>query len=405
MRVSCMLRYLLRMATLLTSMLGVGSSSHEEYSLGGLRRSTHEIRIATFESSLAPMFSGLLASASQNIGPVTVLGHGLAATWGKGLQGKLDSYRDYVLGLPASASEDIVLLLDANDVLVLGNRSDLIAAFEHLEKATGKHVFFGGEDGGAGPLVSGQSSLAGREHVHTRWIYLNSGLIAGRANALLHMFEQSKTADLATCQECTGDQEWFQMYLLNFSHRISIDYGCHLFQNAKSIDNTLVFPGVQKQDLVLSKSGGVPRIFNSATGTWPVIIHFPGMGKWGMKAPCVEDRSRLCSTSVFLEVFRLALTDRYEGSGYARMQRELDAVHLPEFLRHQEGYITWGSLSELVTKIAHRDLVIALSKFGALLGLSFVSGCMCFVRSCGCARGTCPRAKINHADPDDAKFV
>ena len=51
------------------------------------------------------------------IGLMSILGFGKEASWGKALQAKIDSYRDFILGLPPSASDDVAFLVDAYDVL------------------------------------------------------------------------------------------------------------------------------------------------------------------------------------------------------------------------------------------------------------------------------------------------
>lgn len=356
---------------------------------------TARLHVATFASELAISMSTLLATSSKYTGSVSVLGAGRQTHWGKGLQTKVDSYHVFLDSFSEFQLSDIVLFADAYDTMLVAQATQIVDAVVTLESHTKKLIFFGAEPACSG-LCDQQDTIAINSSVTTPWKYLNSGLIAGRVAALKGMFNNMRK--LSDCSFCTGDQELFAEYFVENPSIATLDYSCTLFQNIYHVDGVRTSAFALGADhnaaitlqpvasLQLSSAmparASNPVIDNVLTGSRPLVLHFPGAGKWGYTAPCLADTRRLCSTSVLYEVFRILHPDEYQGSQLKDMQDRVDDLAHSDFLRRIDGsYLSpMGGVAELISKLKDRDLKICLLGYLAIaFGIALLCAVSCFI--------------------------
>ncbi|CAE8592815.1 unnamed protein product [Polarella glacialis] len=321
------------------------------------RRSTgaavaSKIHVFAFMTDVTWSMGPFLASANLNIGPVSVLGFGEQASWGPELEKKINAARRFLFQLDAP-EEDLVLMMDSYDTLVLGDSPGILSRFAALERRTGRQIFFSAETDCAGAFCQPMAEVAKQQfNVTTPWIYLNSGLIAGRLGALRAMLESP--ANLTDCPECYADQEWYSRYFLQHGDVVGLDYRCELLQIVFNVDNIIVHsrPGSNQPvgALLLSPSPGWVDngnnnsnnnrvlLVNVVTGTQPALLHFPGPGHWPLSEACAEDPSILCQTSVYYEVFRRALPEAWAGLRLKEAAQKGSMMQMPSFLRRFRGY-------------------------------------------------------------------
>lgn len=342
-----------------------------------------KLHVATFAGNLAPSMSLSLASANAHGIPVEILGHGVKMSWSRdGFQARLDVYRSFIFGLPVEAADDIVLFFDTLDVLFFNGREEIVRTFSMLEARFNCSLFMGAEAPRQGGEISDRmDKLAASLGVNTPWKYLNGGLLAGRAWALREMWKDP--VDLSKCSiPCLLDQDWFAQYMLEHPGFFRLDYTCSLFQNVLAVDGALSGGWAEENgqphgSLVLSRAAGSPVILNTVTQTMPLLAHFPGAGKYPRRIPCTEDRSRHCLSTVPLEVFRHCFPKQFEGTEYRELKEIEDALWVPDFLRHMDGYaVSPDPIIKIVRKLKRRDLTVNLlicsNSISALLVISLV---------------------------------
>jgi len=247
------------------------------------------LHTVSFESNMRPSTVYFTASAeAHGFTQLSIMGTGKSATWGKGMQHKLNSYRNY---LQANVCDcDIVLLIDAGDVLILGSPGEVKDRFEMLEAKRGLSVFFGGEvicTEWAIPVCKPLDELTkGRGD----WRFLNSGLIAGRGSVLKRIFPEPLT------EVIKHDQEWFRSYFLEHHDELGlgIDYQTDLFIVIGGVEGVwsgdwIDLLGQPKGSIGLEQVGAELKVVNTRSHTYPLIAHFPGVGKWQAWIP--GDRS------------------------------------------------------------------------------------------------------------------
>ena len=99
------------------------------------------LRVVTVASNLGDPRLVYATSSAQHFGlEITVLGAGRKAWWPEGLGLKINLVREYARSL--ANDEDVILVIDAYDVVVLADASDILRRFDTFEKGS---VIFNGE--------------------------------------------------------------------------------------------------------------------------------------------------------------------------------------------------------------------------------------------------------------------
>eukprot|EP00401_Gymnodinium_catenatum_P009640 CAMPEP_0117469478 /NCGR_PEP_ID=MMETSP0784-20121206/6712_1 /TAXON_ID=39447 /ORGANISM="" /LENGTH=288 /DNA_ID=CAMNT_0005263519 /DNA_START=173 /DNA_END=1036 /DNA_ORIENTATION=- len=207
------------------------------------------------------------------------LGVGALARWGVGMEHKLNMYRKYVM---TNACEcDIVLLVDAGDVMVLGSASEVEQRFLVMEAKWRRSVFFGAEATCSQWEIPVCDKLEAITAGKGTWRFLNSGLLAGRGRALQRMFEDTIK------QPIKHDQEWCRLYFVDHLEEVGIDYDADLFVVAFSVEGLFsgewsVEEGQPAGTIAWTEAeGDLPAgVVSPKTNTRPIVLHFAGPGKW-----------------------------------------------------------------------------------------------------------------------------
>jgi hypothetical protein len=110
--------------------------------LGSVAPATpRRLRVVTVASNLGDPRLVYATSSAQHFGlEITVLGAGRKAWWPEGLGLKINLVREYARSL--ANDEDVILVIDAYDVVVLADASDILRRFDTFEKGS---VIFNGE--------------------------------------------------------------------------------------------------------------------------------------------------------------------------------------------------------------------------------------------------------------------
>merc|ERR1719356_2372502 len=140
-----------------------------------------------------------------------ILGYGDVAWWPDGLGAKINALRRFVLS--DAADEDVVLFLDAFDVLVFAGPEEVMARFAEMEARSQRSIFFNAEEHCA-PDFQDICTASYPKAPDPRWRYLNSGMLIGRGAALKEML-RDPVDDVIPF----GDQTWYQRYLLRHQDR------------------------------------------------------------------------------------------------------------------------------------------------------------------------------------------
>ena len=128
----------------------MGIFSHELRCLGVLcicnciQGRDDALHVITFTNTLGTrqLYYYLVSPSRHGLFP-KLLGVGRAAWWPDGLGAKINAVRDWVMS-PASAPDDfdLVLFIDAFDVLVFGGADEIRQKFEPVEKKTSRNLIF-----------------------------------------------------------------------------------------------------------------------------------------------------------------------------------------------------------------------------------------------------------------------
>lgn len=237
-----------------------------------------EVHLMTFDSNMRMSTVYLRVSAEANgFTNLVVLGTGVDAKWGKGMQFKINTYRQYVFEHVCDC--DIALLVDAGDVLVLGGPEAVRSRFKGLETKWNRSLFFGGEPACTQWEIPTCEGLEEITRGHGQWRFLNSGLIAGRGHTLKSLMPEEITEDVK------HDQEWMRLRFIERHKEVGIDYDTDLFLVAAGVEGAL--SGKWSEDSLGQPSGSIALdpgppagVVHRPTGTRPLILHFPGPGKW-----------------------------------------------------------------------------------------------------------------------------
>ena len=171
------------------------------------------------------------------------------ARWG-GLTTKLQSVYRW-LRTERLPENDVVLFADAWDTFFVRSLADFEAAWERL----GDPVVFSAETN----CAPHHTQAGAYPPAPTRYAYLNSGLYAGAAGALLDVLEDMRVYRLP---EAMNDQGACTDYFLTHPERIMLDYHCHLFQSLYRAEEDMDYSG--------------ETVRNRLTGSRPFLVHGNG---------------------------------------------------------------------------------------------------------------------------------
>lgn len=147
--------------------------------------------------------------------------------------------------------EDIVLFLDAYDVVYKGTKQAILQAYTTFEKP----LVFGAE------TLCSPSGLEGKYPEHTKhypFRYLNSGLFVGKIWAFRECFHKYEYVDTI------NDQLWWKQKFLERQDLIELDYTQKMFLNCCNVDKRSI---LLENDIIE---------FN---GKHPYVLHFNGPSK------------------------------------------------------------------------------------------------------------------------------
>jgi len=339
--------------------------------------------VATFASQLDLGMSSFFASAAATIGQVMLLDYGLGANWGN-LTIRLHALNRYISQMLPAQQCDWVVFVDCYDSVIIGKEADICVRLERLEADSGRSVFFGAETW-KGDLVDEQEAHAKQMNVNGPWRFLNAGLMAGRVWALRDFLS-------VPIQEDANDQVFVTEVMLYHKPQLAtLDYRSELFLNAYGIEGILDGPWAEELlqpagSVVFVEAEGRRWIENRLMKSRPIVLHFPGPGKFGKVTTCPGRPWLECHRSLPFEVVRLFLPDAYEGWQLRSLQSSFDDVDTSRLWRWtRDDYIHVQRISALVDKMKDREHMIC--------GLVTVNVCavvVAFCIWCGMrSRGSC----------------
>jgi len=225
-----------------------------------------ELHLVTFLNKPDRKFVYLQVSAEAHDLQPQYLGMGQAAVWPH-LLVKVKLLRHYV-DLKV-ADNDIVIFADAFDVLVFGDKTEIISKFEELEASKNRSIFFNAEIVCYPPTAVCEEPYPKAPH---RWRYLNSGLFVARGWALRKLLPEGEPEP-----QKKGDQEWYQKQFHARPDLVALDYECQL---VCPIWGFLPEHGAEMWE--------DNRIHIPDTNSMPPLVHFVSWAHWtawtGMEA-------------------------------------------------------------------------------------------------------------------------
>eukprot|EP00927_Polykrikos_kofoidii_P029239 TRINITY_DN2531_c0_g1_i2.p1 TRINITY_DN2531_c0_g1~~TRINITY_DN2531_c0_g1_i2.p1 ORF type:complete len:427 (-),score=26.17 TRINITY_DN2531_c0_g1_i2:30-1202(-) len=233
------------------------------------------LHMVTYMNRMTPQFAFLQVSAEAHGLRPKILGYGEVAWWPDGLGAKLNALRKFVFGL---ADQDIVIFVDALDVMVFAGTDVLVDKFVALERQHNRSVFFNAEKS-CFPSFDDICVANYPKGVYEQWRYLNSGMIVGRVSAMRHMLREPVDNIIRG-----GDQTFYHRYFLRHRDEIGIDYSCFFFCVTQAVG--------KESDIVIRDRQAV----NLLTGQSIALLHFVGSGHWPIW-------KKTTSTTVLGEVF------------------------------------------------------------------------------------------------------
>lgn len=213
------------------------------------------------------------SSAAMGFLEMSLLGFASPTGWGRGMEYKINAYRDFVFN--STCDCDIVILVDSSDVIVLGSPEEIRSRFIALERKWRLSLFFAAEPRCTQWGVSICDRLKNRTSGKGPWQFLNSGLLVARAAALRQLLPERLEKPLA------HDQEWMREQFLQHPDIVGIDFDTDLMLVPFGIGKVFTGPwsddAGQPKDSILFEDGA---IHNTKTGTKPLLLHFAGPGHW-----------------------------------------------------------------------------------------------------------------------------
>lgn len=224
------------------------------------RRPRPRLRCVTFMNEPHRHFAYLQVSAEAYSLYPQVIGYGMEAWWPDGLGVKINALRDFVFG--EVEDEDVLLFVDAFDVLIFGTGEEILGRFEELERRANSSLFFNAEEY-CFPRFDGLCDPATYPPSPFRWRFLNSGVIIGRGHTVKAMLRDPVPNVIRD-----GDQTWYQRRFRSPERDMLLDTSCFLI---------CAVTGATEENGVLLQGR---RISLPETGTSPLIVHFVGVGHW-----------------------------------------------------------------------------------------------------------------------------
>ncbi|CAE8584303.1 unnamed protein product [Polarella glacialis] len=235
-------------SALLLATFGLASAGSEDH---------ERLNLVTYMNEVSDLFGFLQVSAEEHSLNPVIIGYGQTAWWPDGLGVKINALRKFVFG--DLGLNEIVLFVDAFDVLIFGDREQIVRDFEALEEKEQRSIFFNAEQYCFPPGFE-------KEYPETphRWRYLNSGIIIGRVSALREMLPDPVDDIIPG-----SDQAWYHRYYAAHHDKVGLDTNCAVICTANGANGPE--DGVELHGR---------RLFNVDTGTYPSVLHLPGPGHW-----------------------------------------------------------------------------------------------------------------------------
>lgn len=234
-----------------------GSAQQSDAVSGTVRR---KVTLVTYMNEVSNLFGFLQVTAAQEGLHPRILGYGDKAWWPDGLGAKINALRHFVHS--EVEDDELVLFVDAFDVLVLGGREEVVSKFEALEREQKRSLFFNAER----VCFPDFPDICTEDYPvspNSRYRYLNSGAFIGRGAALRAML-----ADPVNNTMPGSDQAFYQRYFRHNTDKVGLDTGCSLLCATQGIGGSW---GVELVG---------ERLQNHITGTIPAVVHFVSNAHW-----------------------------------------------------------------------------------------------------------------------------
>ncbi len=213
----------------------------------------------------------LISFANYNHGGLVNLKNSLTnKNWehciiGKGVkwEGWTTRCKSYISFLSQLNKDEIVVLCDAFDVLCLKSSDDFLSKFESLNRS----IVIGAETtccGNCVPLSNWWLNEIGDVHTTSQYKYCNGGLLAGKVESLLIIYQWILD------KKIEDDQMGLGHYINEFPEKIWLDHEQVLFFNDG---------GAQKKYDFNKFNYSIT--FNDKQQITPFFIHFPGFSNTG----------------------------------------------------------------------------------------------------------------------------
>lgn len=220
------------------------------------------LRLVAVATSERSELTRLKQSATALGWTVDVLG--LGDKW-EGLGSKITYLTEYLKDVPCN---DLVLFLDAYDVMLLSTATEIRERFESFKRP----IVIGAELGCAPD--EGMKVLYPKPKRGQNFFYVNSGTYIGYANDIRDMLAEI-SADIADHHSFTGaskhrldDQRWFTRHYIRNQNSVAMDVDGVMFHTLHDVEPTQIQVVPERTGVVLS----------SITETQPCAIHGNGNG-------------------------------------------------------------------------------------------------------------------------------
>mmetsp|Transcript_21222 Transcript_21222/g.49390 ORF Transcript_21222/g.49390 Transcript_21222/m.49390 type:complete len:386 (-) Transcript_21222:106-1263(-) len=242
------------------------------------------LHFVTFMNRFRRTYAFLQISAEAHGIYPKILGYGAEAWWPDGLGVKINTLRAYVNSASVMA-RDVVVFVDAFDVIVFAGETEIMEGFIGMERRWNTSLFFNAEQH-CYPRRDGLCE--GYPSAPSRWRYLNSGLIAGRAWAFRELLRDPVPNVIKG-----SDQAWYQRRFREQRQgggggaTITLDSECRFLCSVANFNDTVMVLDTDR------------RLVRSDVGFRPQIVHFAGTGHWTMWL-----EGRAAPTTGLLDVFQ-----------------------------------------------------------------------------------------------------
>lgn len=214
--------------------------------------------VVTYMNEASSLFGFLQVSASAHGLYPQILGYGEKAWWPEGLGAKINALAAFVRTV---RDTDIVLFVDAFDVMVFAGKEEIVGKFEALEKSRQRSLFFNAERQCFPPF----DDICTDDYPaspNSNWRFLNSGVFIGRGGAMLRMLANEVPDSIPG-----GDQSFYQRYFLTNRDLVGLDTDCSLVCATQGVGESF---GLELQDGRLARK--------SSDG--PAVVHFVSTAHW-----------------------------------------------------------------------------------------------------------------------------